>query len=101
MKRRRRKRAGLGYNRGGMPNLSRESKAFSLRIKASARKKCSMFQKRVNEAMIDVPSSRFQPLFFHVISLAEDAAARGNCKQAYREIGQAKRIGRKYRPSDD
>lgn len=70
--------------------------------RALASKTCKLFGKRRREAIAtSLPAEALQPAFFHQLRLAEDAAARGNCAQAYREIGQAKRFGKRFQRRDD
>lgn len=101
---RRKKARGLGTNRGRyvVPDtLDRHRRALARRREAN--KQCPLFGKKATEAIrTSTPtSSRMQPVFFHRIRLAEDAASRGRCGEAYREIGQAKRFGRRYQTRDD
>lgn len=101
---RRKKARGLGTNRGRYHGTDAQNyPQRAVWRRNSANKQCPLFNKKASEAVkTSTPtSSRLQPAFFHRIRLAEDAATRGSCAQAYREIGQAKRFGKRHQRRDD
>lgn len=104
MARRRKRSRGLGYNRGGLPFTPSRDYVLAVTVrKANARRNCPAFQARVSDAVRNyLPGHRrFEPAFFHRLKLAEDSAARGHCKHAYREIGEAKKFGKRHQRRDD